>query len=243
MELRWDRLCWQDFEKLLGQGYRSVILPVGTIEAHGVIPLGTDNFIPEAIAGKIADDLKAFVAPTVNYGITHSLLGYPGSLTVTSTTFRAYIRDILHSMAGKGIQSIIVLNGHGGQMDELKEAAFEIFKETGIKIIIIHWWILCADLVAKFYGTEGGHAAVDETAAIIASAPEMVKKEYYDPKMLYSVTAGAATYPIPSTILVYKDNTGALDFSEAKAQDYFDSVCSRVREFVLDTYRRWGIKV
>jgi creatinine amidohydrolase len=240
MELRWDRLTWQDFGKLQRDGIDCVLLPIGTIEAHGVIALGTDCIIPETIANRIGPELKTIIAPTINYGITHSLLGYAGSLTVSSATFKAYVMDIILSMASKGIKKLVVINGHGGQMDELKEVAFEVFEKTGLKVAVLHWWLLCEDLVPKFFNTEGGHAAVDETAAIIACAPESVKKEYYDPKMLYPVNSGAAIYPNPSTILIYKENTGALDFDSDKANRYFDAVCDKMKLIIRDTLNRWG---
>jgi creatinine amidohydrolase len=243
MELRWDRLTWQDFGKLQKGGVDCAILPIGTIEAHGVIPLGTDCIIPETIANRIAPQLKAIIAPTINYGITHSLLGYAGSLTVSSGVFKAYVLDIMASIASKGIKKLIVINGHGGQMDEIREAAFEVFEKTGLKVAVLHWWMLCDDLVPQFYNTEGGHAAVDETAAIIACAPETVKKDYYNPKMLFPVSTGAAIYPNPSTILIYKDNTGALDFDSEKANRYFDAVCLRIRQIIDDTLSRWDSQI
>jgi creatinine amidohydrolase len=239
MELRWDKLNWQDIEGLKKQGYDSVIIPVGTIEAHGVVPLGTDNLIPETIARKIAADTKLLIAPTVNYGITKSLLSYPGSLTVSSTTFQAYITEILLSLAAGGINKLVILNGHGGQMDELKAAAYDVFAKTRVKIAVIHWWILCGHLVEKHYGTSGGHAAVDETAAVIACAPDTVQKDKYKPDMLYHIKPGTSVYPNPSTILIYQENTGALDFDSNKAKAYFNDVCDTVKQFILDTFKRW----
>lgn len=240
MELKWDRINWQEFEELQRKGFDSVIIPVGTIEAHGVIPLGTDNIIPETIAERIAPETKSLIAPTVSYGITKSLLAYPGSLTVSPDTFTKYITEIMMSFVRTGMNKIVVLNGHGGQNDELKKAAFDIFEKTGVKIAVIHWWILCDSIVEKHFGTSGGHAAVDETAAMFACAPETVHKDKYDPEMLYHVRPGTNVYPNPSTILVYKENTGALDFDKAKADAYFDEVCSIIKDFLLETFQRWG---
>lgn len=239
MELKWNRLNWQDFEDLQKKGYNRVILPVGTIEAHGVIPFGTDNIIPEKIAERIAPDIKAIIAPTVSYGVTRSLIRYPGSLSVSSSTLKAYILEILSSMVSKGMEKIVVINGHGGHLDELKQIAFELHEKTCAKIAVIHWWILCQDIGPKIYGTEGGHAAVDETAAIIACAPETVREEKYDPDMIYHFKQGVNVYPSPSTIIIYKENTGALDFDTKKADDYFKAVCERVKDFILDTFYRW----
>ena len=80
---------------------------------------------------------------------------------------------------------------------------------------------------------------MDETAAIIACAPQTVRQEYYDPKMLFAVKSGASIYPNPSTILIYKENTGALDFDSGKANRYFDAVCERIKDVAQDAITRW----
>ena len=239
MELRWDRLNYRDIEELIKKGYDRVILPVGTIEAHGVLPLGTDNIIPETITAKIAEETRSLIAPAVNYGITRSLLEYPGSLTVKPQTFQLYLTDIMMSLAAAGMKKIVVLNGHGGHFDELKQAAWDVHSKTGAKTAVIHWWVLCEPLVAKHFQTKGGHAAVDETAAVIACAPDTVKENRYDPEMLYYVRPGTNVYPVPSTILIYEDNTGALDFNSKKADAYFDDVCRTVKDFIIETFQRW----
>jgi len=239
MELMWNKLNWREFKQLQEDGFANAILPVGTIEAHGVTPLGTDNIIPEGIARNIAPAIKALIAPTVSYGITRSLISYSGSLTVSSRAFQDYVVEILLSMAGQGIKKVIVLNGHGGQMEELRQAAFLTFQKTGIKVAVVHWWIMCESLVEKHFGTAGGHAAVDETAALMATAPGTIKKDLYDPAMLYHVRPGVNLYPSPSTILIYKENTGELNFDPKRANDYFQAVCEMVRGFALDLFRRW----
>lgn len=71
-----------EFKKLVPKKTAAVLVPVGTIEAHGIAGLGTDNQIPLSVAGRIADKVNALIAPAINYGITRTLLPYPGSLTV-----------------------------------------------------------------------------------------------------------------------------------------------------------------
>ena len=239
MELKWNKLGWQEFGKLIKQGYDSVLIPIGTIEAHGVIPLGTDNIIPETMAERLAPKTKSLIAPTINYGITKSLLSYPGSLTVGSAAFQNYVTEIMLSMVKAGMKKLVVLNGHGGQFDELKNAAFEVYSKTDARVAVIHWWVLCGGLVDKHFGTSGGHAAVDETAAIIACAPDTVRPDDYDPGMLYPVKPGTNVYPNPSTILIYKENTGELNFDSATANKYFDDVCGAVEKFILQTFKSW----
>jgi creatinine amidohydrolase len=80
-----EELNWMEFKRLVPKKTDVVLLPIGTIEAHGVTGLGTDNQIPSSIAERIAEPVNALIAPAVNYGITKSLLPYPGSVTVHPT--------------------------------------------------------------------------------------------------------------------------------------------------------------
>ncbi len=239
MELRWDRLNWQDIKRLVNEGYDTVLIPVGTIEAHGCIPLGTDNIIPETMANRIAPDLKVLIAPTINYGITQSLIAYPGSLTVSPATFISYMTEIMKSFVKSGMKKLIVLNGHGGQTKQMKEVAFTVHTETEAKVAVIQWWDMVAGLEEKLYGKTGGHAALDETAALQACAPETVQPDLYNPDMHYRYQPGTTVYPNPATILNYQDNYGELDFDQAKADAYFDEVCVKVTDFIKDIIERW----
>ncbi|MGB2770065.1 MAG: creatininase family protein, partial [Candidatus Zixiibacteriota bacterium] len=118
MPLRLEEMNWMEFGELVPQKIDTVLLPVGTIEAHGVTNLGTDVSIPLFICEKISDDLKAIIAPPVYYGITRSLYSYPGSLTVSSSTFENYLTEIMLSLGKKGFSRVVVMNGHGGHFNE-----------------------------------------------------------------------------------------------------------------------------
>jgi creatinine amidohydrolase len=161
MPLKLEDMNWMEFAESVPGKINTVILPVGTIEAHGVTNLGTDVTIPVFIAEKIAHDLNAIVAPPVYYGITRSLYSYPGSLTTSSPAFESYLTEIMLSLADKGFSRVLVINGHGGQMDELKNAAMKVHREKKVKVAVIHWWILCEELTKTFFGETGGHAGLD----------------------------------------------------------------------------------
>lgn len=97
-----DELNWMEFRDLVPAKINTVLIPVGTVEAHGVTHNGTDNTIPTAIARRIAPSLNALVAPTLNYGITGSLEAFGGGITITPETYQAFVRDILRGLARHG---------------------------------------------------------------------------------------------------------------------------------------------
>jgi len=234
-----ENLNWMEFEELVPKKIQTVILPVGTIEAHGVISLGTDVQIPQKLSEMVAENLKAVVAPPVYYGVTRNLYHYPGSLSVTSQTFENYLYELLDSMAEKGFSKIVVINGHGGHLNELKNAAQKVYKARKAKIAVIHWWILCEDITRQVYGVTGGHGGVDETAGILAIDKTLVKKNRYKKEMAYKGTEAMNVMPFPSSIGLYRENEGYPDFDEKKAKVYLGKVAEKIKKKVLDVFKRW----
>ncbi len=239
MERQFQRLSWKHIKDLVPGKIDTLIFPVGTVEAHGCMALGTDNFIPESIANHLADKINALIAPTVNYGITRSLYGYPGSITITENNFKNYIWDILVSFSHLGFKKIILLNGHGGNNALLKETAMQIYYERKVKIAVIHWWELCRETVKEFYGEAGGHSALDETALVQAIDPTLVDKALYDKNLTYFVRPGADIYPIPGSILLYTEGQGYPDFDLDKAKQFQKKLFDLIENFVKLILKQW----
>jgi len=234
-----ENLNWMEVEELVPGKIKTVILPVGTIEAHGVISLATDVQIPQKISEMIAEDLKAIIAPPVYYGVTRNLYHFPGSLSVTSRTFENYLYEILDSMAEKGFSRIVVINGHGGHLSELKNASLKVYKTRKAKIAVIHWWLLCEDITKQVYGVTGGHGGIDETAGVLAIDKNLVKKNRYKKEMAYKGTQAMNVMPFPSSIGLYKEGEGYPDFDEKKAKLYLKKVAEKIKEYLLDIFKRW----
>lgn len=244
MERQLQKLSWLTIQGQVPAKIDTVILPVGTIEAHGSACIGTDNFIPETIAEGIVDRLNAYIAPTVNYGITRSLYRYPGGITIRPSVFGDYIRDILDSLVDVGFKNVILLNGHGGNNKALKEVAAPFHQERKVNIAVIHWWELCADMTREFFGHAGGHAGTDETAMVQAVDPALADKEQYDPDLAYWFRPGADIYPVPGTILLYTEGEGYPNFDVEQAKKYREAVVEQVGEFakmVVDRWRKFGL--
>lgn len=241
MERHIYRLTYVEVKKLTERGMDSVILPIGTVEAHGPhLPLATDILIPVNIAEKLADAVDSLIAPPVNYGITRSLLAYPGSLTVSSQAFKEYVKGILLSFARHGFRKAIVINGHGGQMNELKEVAMEVSSETKLKTIIFNWWIALEQFTKDFFKQQGGHGAIDETAMITAIDESLVKKEFYSEESAAVNSPGIDVYPFQAPIILYKKGEGLPIFDTRKAAEYSKGVIAYTIEMVKDILAKWN---
>jgi creatinine amidohydrolase len=235
----WEDLNWVEFQKRVPADFPSVIVPVGTIEAHGVGPLGTDNFIPMDIAAQIADALSALVCPPIHYGQVRGLAGFPGAVNVAEPTLHAYCRDVLVGIAEWGFEHLIVLNGHGGNTQTLKRAAWDAHATTGIKILVLDWWYLASPACEDVYGQAGGHAGCDENGYVQAIRPETIHPEIMTDALVYNINPGVVSYPYPGTILTYKDGEGAPVFDAEKAHRYRDGAVALVLEFCRKTLAQW----
>jgi len=239
MERHLQKLNWMSVGELVPDRIATVILPVGTVEAHGSSPLGTDDLIPEMIADGIAERANALVAPTINYGITKSLYGYPGGSTIRPATFELYVRDVLDSLARTGFKNVVVMNGHGGNNASLKTVAFDFHVAAGCNIAVVHWWELCAAMARDFFGHAGGHAGTDEAAMVQAIDPALFDRSADDPELAWWVRPGADVYPVPGSILLYTEGEGRPEFDVEKARQFRARVIDLVGDFVAQVLARW----
>lgn len=236
---RIDELTWLEFRELVPERTRAVLLPVGTLEAHGVTALGTDSILATALAERIAERVNALVAPTVPYGVTRSLLSYPGSSSVTTEGFERYMWDACISLADAGFRRIGVINGHGGNTASLKELCFRLNRERRILCLVVDWWVLCADATREVYGHEGGHAGTDENAMMLALRPELVRKELYRTDLSAQAQPGLVTAPFPGSIILYERGEGEPDFDPDRARRLFELVVDRTAAAIEQVFRRW----
>ncbi|MCJ1909878.1 creatininase family protein [Planococcus ruber] len=103
---------------------RVALLPIGAVEAHGPhLPLGTDNYLAERLAKRVAEETGAFVLPTMPYGQVWSLKNFPGSINVSNESLIALLVDIGVSLHHQGFRVFAMINGHLGNAVALKEAA------------------------------------------------------------------------------------------------------------------------
>ncbi len=102
-----EELTWPLVEKALNEGYRTVIVPVGSIEQHGYhLPLATDAFLGEALSRRLAEKLgKTLVAPVIRPGCSVHHMSFPGTLDVSPDTLIRVVKDVCFSLDVHGFQN------------------------------------------------------------------------------------------------------------------------------------------
>jgi creatinine amidohydrolase len=236
-------LCWQEFAELVPARITTVLLPMGSLEPHGVIPNGTDNLAPEAMARAIAERVDGLIAPTLNYGMTAAMKAFPGTVSIPEEAYAPFAEAVLRNLAEQKLRNIIVLNGHGGNTAALNAAAVRVANAARVRILVINWWTLADDITKAVFKQNGGHAGNNETAYIQAFLPEAIHPDRYKPEMA-SPNAPAGAYmavPVTSSIGLYEPGQGYPTFDAAQAKEYFRRVNDRVAELVLDTIKKWDL--
>jgi creatinine amidohydrolase len=236
---RLAELNWKEFRDLVPEKHDAVVIPIGTVEAHGGIPLGTDIIIPEYLAERLGERLGLVIAPTVNYGVTRTLLPYPGSHTVASETFRQYVTEIFAGFGRMGFRKLVVVNGHGGHIDELKEAAQTAYREAGLFTIVLHWWLMVPEASTEVFGAEGGHAAAEETAGVLAARPDLVKAAMLKRLKAARYDKGVFRMPFPRSVGVRELGNGMPSADAAKARKYMALIEGRCAEAVEEAFAGW----
>ena len=233
---------WMEFREWVPKKITTVLLPTGTLEAHGVANNGADITAPAVIARQMAGRVNAYIAPVVPYGVTGTLDAYAGGFSISEKAYRAYMADVLEGLAGQGFRNIIVLNGHGGpQTAILNDLAEATGRAHHIRTLVVNWWAYCSDVTLKVFGEDGGHAGWNENAFMQAIDSKLVHPERYSDSMA-TARPGSGTwsaYPFPSSIILYQPGQGYVRFDQAKADAYFKAVVEKMTGLVEETIAKW----
>jgi creatinine amidohydrolase len=177
------------------------IVPVGSNEQHGPAnPLGTDHLIAKSIAEETARRTGVVCLQVVPFGVSSHHKQFWGTIYISPETFKNYMKDVCLALKYYGVRKIVVVNGHGGNLDALKGLAREL-REEGVFITIFQWWHASAKLLPKlFTQEERGHACAEETSLNLAlhlNIVNMDKAVDEEPRELAFETEGT-TVPLDS---------------------------------------------
>src|ERR1700722_4091878 len=162
-----------------------LILPTAAIEQHGHhLPLATDTLINYLLLGraieKLPADLPVYALPPVHYGKSNEHLGFPGTLSVSASTFMAVLRDLGASVARSGFRKLVLYNTHGGNSSLIDVMARDLRAEFNLRTFALHGsgGISFEGLSAQ-ERAYGFHAGEVETSFLLAAVPELVDQNAY----------------------------------------------------------------
>lgn len=131
-------LNWMEVEALLQRDDRC-ILPLGCCEQHGYLSLSTDSILAEKVSVDAAEPIHVPVFPALAFGVTPSFMAYPGTVSISFSTYCSFVVDVLGCLAAHGFRRILVVNGHGGN-SPARAAVQEWASRSAARVKWHDWW-------------------------------------------------------------------------------------------------------
>lgn len=174
INMRLEHITGKKVEEYLKKS-QTVLIPVGSIENHGQhMPLGTDTLIPNKIVELLEEKCGVMIAPTVPYGATDNIYGFPGTITIGTDGLVMLLERITDCLYRYGFRRFIILNGHGGNAKAIEIVGMNLHKR-GAWLANLNWWLMAGELNPDW---KGGHGGAEETAGVMGVNPDLIDMEY-----------------------------------------------------------------
>lgn len=174
-------LSFEEFQK--AKGGKPAVIVFGAIEPHGKhLPLDTDSIIPMEIVRRLEKKVggNAIFFPPVNYGYVYTLqiAGFPGAISLTSSTLQLVAKEIFSELCREGFTRFLVIIGHGGNTGIVKNALKELSTTRKFRAAVVEWW--------KLTKVEAGHADEVEASLVLAAGYELRSKPVQEKSKRYA---------------------------------------------------------
>lgn len=186
-EVEWARLTAPEIRAVAARPGAIAVLPIGSLEQHGPhLPVITDTTSASAAAIRgarlVADELPVLVLPGLWTGMSEHHLPFGGTISLTFSELRGVLTGIVRSLRAIGFARLLIVNGHGGNVEPLAIAARELAHEFGLPVIACTPWYLTRDGVAGIAETAEtpAHACEGETSVMLAVAPDIVRRDKFE---------------------------------------------------------------
>lgn len=174
MKVLLHEMSWQEARKYFAKNDIAIV-PVGSNEQHGPAnPLGTDHLIAKGIAEQVAKRTGTLCLQVIPFGVSSHHKQFWGTIFISPEAFKKYVKEVCLSLKYYGVQKIVIVNGHGGNLAALAEMAREL-REEGVFVSVFQWWPATAKLLPRlFEDEERRHAAAEETSMNLVLHPHLV---------------------------------------------------------------------
>ncbi len=112
---------------------KALLVPVGSLEDHGPLPLGLDTKIAERVACAVKD---AVVTPSINYSFSPE---HPFSVTIPLPTLTKYLLDLSVQLYKLFEVPVIYVVAHKGAVPVVNSVVMEAYR-MGVRTASIDLW-------------------------------------------------------------------------------------------------------
>jgi creatinine amidohydrolase len=161
-----------------------VLAPIAACEQHSRhLPTFTDTLLVTAVAEGVEQRLprQVLLLPTQWMGASGHHLRFGATLSAEVDTHITMLCDLLTPLLEEGYQRLMLLNGHGGNIDTLHVALRRLQPRYQNRLLTgaSYWEIAEKELAGLAEGGRKtmGHACEFETSMVLALRPDLVQRE------------------------------------------------------------------
>ena len=162
-----------------------ILLPLGSTEDQGTHAPTGDFLAAEQVAldiarGARAEDVPTFVAPVIPFGGRDSFVSSFGGMSIRGSTLAALLEDVIGSLTLHGLNKILIINGHGGNVTPIADVTLKLRQDTDIFIASMYLWQIAYALLREMRGADeaaksAGHGADPLTSVGLHYFPEHLR--------------------------------------------------------------------
>jgi len=178
-----------------------VLLPMGSLEDQGAhAPMG-DYLGAECVADDMARAARemgvaTFVAPTIPFGGADYFGSTHGGIAMSQSTLVALLDDMFACLTRHGLNKLMIVNGHGGNVTAITEVTHRWRRKTGIFVPAMYLWQISYELLKEILGPEGaarssGHGGDPLTSIGLHYYPEILRLDLRKPPSKGGTIRGA----------------------------------------------------
>ena len=177
-----ENLSWPEVDALRGD-IEVVLIPVGSNEQHGPnLTVNYDIAHSAAICRELSRQMypRVLVAPAIPWGVSHHHMNFPGTITLSTSTFIQVLLEVVASLQHHGFERFLIVNGHGGNREPLGVAVVDIQEALEPTFIgALSPWSFHDPAAHEKHGKTAyaGHACEIETSIGLHLMPETVKQD------------------------------------------------------------------
>ena len=154
------------------------LVPLGSTEQHGPhLPESTDALIAEGFAREAARRSGYLCTPTVSIGVSPHHRQFHGTMWADAPAFRDYVESLTRNLTEHGIDRVIFVNAHGGNVEHLREVGRRLRDDRAMYAIEWMWDESIRERIEAAFETPGPHGGPKETSLVWHLAPELVHEE------------------------------------------------------------------
>jgi len=181
--MRFHDMTWPLVRQVSRDG-TIVVAPIAACEQHSRhLPTFTDTLLVTAVAEGLEQRLpeQVLLLPAMWLGASHHHLRFGATLSAQVDIHIDLLCELLTPLLEDGFKRVLVLNGHGGNVDTMQVALRRLqprFRDRQLSAAS-YWDLARAEIAGLAEGPrkEMGHACEMETSMVLALRPELVRRQ------------------------------------------------------------------